>query len=122
MNDNNSSSSTSESTSIVQLFEEKLLNFKTLYFHRAAKIGLADDLAGLTMITVASYLITARLFWELIENQEEDALLVLLKKGAEGDDRAERFQKLWEDSLPEDRELLWRYVKFFLHCVQQLQK
>ena len=116
MNDNNA-----PPTTVDALMAVKLANAKKKFYGYAEKCGVLEELREVTVDDIYAQLLSARLMWGFLENEDTEFLLELFLAG-KTEETAEQVDKVVDAvrSMPkDDLELLWRYVKFFLKCVQQ---
>lgn len=103
-----------------ELFAEKLENAKRRFAAHAEKHGLTERLQALTVEEVQVELLSQRLMWTLLEDEETEFLLNLAEaaKTPETATEVDRFVAAVRDLSPEELKLAWRYVRFFISCLK----
>ena len=117
-NDNNAPTPTLDT-----LMQEKLANAKQRFAEDAKDAGLGKELAEITVDDVLAQLLANRFAWSLLKDKETEFLLNLAL-GAKTEENAEQVDTFVAAvrSLPQDRlDLAWRYVHFFITCLESMK-
>ena len=117
-----SNNNNNNSTSTFALLEAKLANCKEKFAAEILESGAKSEVDNFKAVDVIAQLITAKLMWGLLEDQNTEFILGLVEAGKtpKNEQKVDSVLRVIR-LLPEDKiALLWRYIKFFLNCTKSL--
>jgi hypothetical protein len=108
------------SSSILDMLALKKNNFCARFGVHLIHAKMYDKLNLVPIPDVIAAFIIMAPYHALIEEEDADSLIAIFELSDFADKDA-MLRVYREDLLPEERSLLWRYIKFFLHAVQELK-